>query len=298
MDTYIVKDVISHALSSFVSQQDTSFPCKILLVGTHKDKIEVSQDPQENEDSNKKAKILNIAMQFYGWLQQSTAFESIEVRNLEELITAIDNSNEQDILLVRKKIEELLSKLDSREIPAPWLVFDFVLHKNAKQEELRRVRKSDCKEIANICGVTENEIDVVLHYLHTEAGTLLYYSDIPKLNEYVITDFQLIFDSISKIIIQYFDYHSGHGPHMKHKNLLKNKGQLDASVLKNVEDCLEVDELLSLLHHRHIISKIEGLICTLCRLCYPKQNYLLTYLAIRFWFCLIIATVLLGFSVL
>ena len=68
-------------------------------------------------------------------------------------------------------------------------------------------------------------MDVVLHYLHFVAGTLLYYSEIPTLNQYVITDFQLIFDSISKIIIQYFDDNSVHGPHMKYKNLLKRKGQ-------------------------------------------------------------------------
>ena len=38
-DTYVVKDIISHALASFaVSQNDTSMPspCKILLIGTHK----------------------------------------------------------------------------------------------------------------------------------------------------------------------------------------------------------------------------------------------------------------------
>ena len=254
-DTYIVKDIISHALSSFVSQQDTSFPGKILLVGTHKDKLDVSQDPQE---CNIKDKILNIATQLHGWLHQSTAFETIQVRSIEELITGIDNSNEQDIVSVRKKIEELLSELDTQEIPAPWLVFDFVLHKYAKVEKLRSVSKSNCKDIAHICGVKEDEINVVLHYLHSEAGTLLYYSDIPRLNECVITDFQLLFDSISKIIIQYFDYHSKHGPHMKYKNQFKCKGQLDASILKRVEGCLEVDELLSLLRHRHIISNLEG----------------------------------------
>ena len=53
-DTCIVKDIISHALASFAVLQtkDTllPFPCKILLIGTHKDKLEVSQDPQSDKE--------------------------------------------------------------------------------------------------------------------------------------------------------------------------------------------------------------------------------------------------------
>ena len=200
----------------------------------------------------------NTHKELYGWLHQSKAFESIHVRSINDFITAIDNNNEMDIALVRRKIEELISRLDPQDIPAPWLVFDFVLHKFAKLNKLRKVQKSDCEKIAHICCINDDEINLVLHYLHFEAGTLLYYSDIPKLNQYVITDFQPIFDSISKSIIQYFDDDSVHGPHKKFKDLLKQKGHLDKSVLKSVQGCLEVDELLTLLHHRHIISKIEG----------------------------------------
>ena len=267
-DHYIVKDIISHALSSFVSQIETSttsqnntkhpFTCKILLVGTHKDKLEISQQSQDDTERNRKAKIESIAVQLHGWLHQSSAFQSIQVRSIEDLVTGIDNNSEQDIASVKQKIEELILQLDSQDIPAPWLVFDFVLHKYAKLHHLCKVEKSDCEKIAHICSVKDDEVDVVLHYLHFEAGTLIYYYDIPKLNQYVITDFQLIFDSVSKIIIQYFDDNSVHGPHMKSKDLFKQKGQLDESILKNVQGCLEVDELLILLRHRNIISKIEG----------------------------------------
>ena len=161
----------------------------------------------------------------HGWLYQSKAFESIQVRSIEDFINSIDNNDENDIVSIREKIEETISQLDSQDIPAPWLVFDFVLRKYAEQNKLQKVAKCDCIVIASICGVKVDEVDVVFHYLHFVAGTLLYYSDIPTLNQYVITDFQLIFDSISKIIIQYFDDNSVHGPHMKYKNLLKRKGQ-------------------------------------------------------------------------
>ena len=258
-DTYVVKDIISHALASFaVSQKDTllPFPCKILLIGTHKDKLEVSQDPQADKERNKKAQIESIAVRLYAWLHPSKAFESIHVKSMEDLITGIDNFSQHDIVSVKNKIEELILQFESQDVPASWLVFDFVLHKFAELNKLSKVQKSACKDISDVCGITEN-INGVLDYLHYEAGTLLYYSNIPGLKEYVITDFQLIFDSISKIIIQHFE-NSISGPHLKHKNLFKQKGQFDASVLRGVEGCLKVHELISLLHHRHIISKLEG----------------------------------------
>ena len=245
-DHYVIKDIIFHALSSSAISEK----CKIFLVGTHKDKL-------DGNESEKKAKIDNISRLLHGWLCQSKAFKYIEAKSTEDVIIGIDNSNKQDIVTVKKKIEDLISQLDSKDIPAPWLVFDIVLHKYSEQNELRRVGKRDCTDIAYICGVKE-EIDVVLHYLHDQAGTLLYYSDILELNQDVIIDVQLIFESISKIIIQFFDDNSKHGPNIDHKNLFKQKGQLDASVLlKGVEGCLEKDELLSLLQHRHIISRIE-----------------------------------------
>ncbi|KAL5491840.1 hypothetical protein EMCRGX_G017205 [Ephydatia muelleri] len=242
-DTYVVKDIISHALASFAVSQKKDillpFPCKILLIGTHKDKLEVSQDPQSDKERNKKAQIESIAMKLYGWLHPSKAFESIQVQSMDDLITGIDNFSQHDVVLVKKKIEELILQIESQDVPAPWLVFDFVLHKLAEMKKLCKLGKSDCTDIAHVCGVTEN-INGVLHYLHYEAGTLLYYSDIPGLNEYVITDFQLIFDSISKIIIQYFE-NSISGPHLKHKKLFTQKGQFDASVLR---DCKGVNTIL------------------------------------------------------
>ena len=85
-------DIMSHAIS--VSQKKTTapVPCKILLVGTHKDKLgDASQDPH---DSNKKAKIESTVKQLlFGWLHQSKAFESIQVRNNVDMITCKNGEN-------------------------------------------------------------------------------------------------------------------------------------------------------------------------------------------------------------
>ena len=254
-DTYVVSDFIFHAISSmvpFTDETNNPFDSKILLVGTHKDRIEGSEDQKKDE-------IMKIAKLIHGWLKNKPAFKTIHVSNIEALVTGIDNFKQQDIQKVKKKIENLVSQTCSKDIPAPWLVFDFVLHKYAKSQKLRKVEKIKCQQIANECGINEDVFKGVLQYLHYEAGTLLYYPDISELSNCVITDFQLIFDSISKIIIEYFDDSSDHGPHLQYKDLLHEKGQLKASVLKDVEGCLTVNELLSLMRHCHIISKMRDM---------------------------------------
>ena len=252
-DTYVVKDSIFRALSSMVQFKNGKIdPCgsNMLLVGTHRDKIEGSE-------GQKKAEIEKIAKSIHSLLTKKKAFKLIHVNNINDLVTGIDKTKQEDIQKVKKKIEKLVYQTDPQDIAAPWLVFDFILHKDAKSKQLRKVEKIKCKQIAKLCGVKDEEFELVLQYLHREAGTVLYYNDIPELSNFVITDFQLIFDSISKLIIDYFD-ESSDGPHMDDKDLLHKKGQLNTEVMKDVEGCLKKNELLALMQHRHIISKMDG----------------------------------------
>eukprot|EP00731_Ephydatia_muelleri_P013279 Em0007g589a len=254
-DTYTVKDVIFHALSNLVlSQPDAGkilknhFHSKVVLVGTHKDKLQGSED-------EKMAAIEHCAQSIHSWLCHSKAFKSIDVKKVADLVTGINNFDSNDIKKMKKKIETLISQRESQNIPAPWLVFDFVLRKYAILHQMRKVEKAEYKEIAKLCGIKNDEISTVLHYLHHVAGTLLHYPDISELNHCVITDFQLIFDSVSKIIIQYFESSA----HLSDRDLLHKKGQFEASVLQADSCCLNVSELLALLQHRHIVSALgEG----------------------------------------
>ena len=246
-DSYVVKESIFHALSSVCSRINGN--PHILLVGTHKDKLEGSED-------QKMTTIEKFAESLCGWLQESKPYKYMNIKCINDLIVGINNFESNDILKVKAEIEKLIQYITPKDIPAPFLIFDFVLHSYAKSERLRKVEKIKCQEIALLCGVKEDEFEKVLEFLRDNAGTVLYYADIEELKDYVITDFQLIFDSISIIIIQYFEDNSENGPDLIDKQLLHVKGQLKADVLKEVEGCLNKDELLSLLKHRHIISKM------------------------------------------
>ena len=229
-DSYVVKEFIFHALSSVCSFFDGSPP--ILLVGTHKDKLEGSEDL-------KMTTIRSIATSFRGWLRESKPYKSMKIKSIKDFIIGIHNFQREDILKVKAEIKKLVSHITLQDIPAPFLVFDFVLHSYAKSEHLRKVEKFKCCKIAQLCGIEDDTFEAALTFLRDYAGTVLYYAGIPQLKDYVITDFQLIFESISKIIIDvnYVDYNES----------LLTKGKLDASMLKDVEGCLNKDELLCLL---------------------------------------------------
>ena len=142
-DTYVVQDFIFHAISSMVSftgDTNNPFGCKILLVGTHKDEIKGSE-------GQKKAEIMKIAKSMDGWLRELKAFKSIHVKKVEDLVTGIDNFKQQDVQKVKNKIEELISQTPSQDIPAPWLVFDFALHADAKSKQLRKVEKYNVNKL-------------------------------------------------------------------------------------------------------------------------------------------------------
>ena len=104
-DSYEVKDFIFHACSivcSFINSH-------ILLVGTHKDKLEGSE-------KQKKTTIAEIAESLCGWLQKSKPYKSMNIKCINDLIIDIHNFNKDDILKVKEKIEKFVSLIAPQDI--------------------------------------------------------------------------------------------------------------------------------------------------------------------------------------
>ena len=250
---YVVRDYIFQAISSLPDFTMTDIPTKnplepkLLLVGTHRDKLEGSEEMKTKEIKRFAASIQDLILESKAF--ESKAFKWIKDKNMEDFIVGVSNTNPKDIMEVKIKIEQLISQTKAIDggIPAPWLVFDFVLHKYAKSKQLHKVDREKCNEIAKVCHLKDDEIEYVLYFLHSKAGTILYYYDIPELNNWIITDFQLIIDSISEVIIQYFGDNGKTG----------QMGQVMIASLKSIDGYLEVNQLVSLMKHRHIISYKE-----------------------------------------
>ena len=251
-DKYVVKEYIFHALSSLASSaQDATDKVKnnqlrpqVLLVGTYRDELPGSE-------VDKKAAVERCNGSIVAWVRQTKTFhKAIYVSNNKDtFVTDISNLEPNDIRNIKKKIEDKMLERELQSIPARLLVFDFILHKHAVNRKIRKVEKTECEEIAMLCGVDRNQIVETLYYLHHNVGTLLYYPNIPELKQCVIVDFQLIFDSVSNIIVKHFvDTEVQTSPH--------DKGQFEVSVLKEMKCCLSIEELIALLKHRQVISPL------------------------------------------
>ena len=252
-DTYVVKEYVFHALSSLASLaldatldsdkvKNNQFRPQVLLVGTYRDELPGSED-------DKKAAVQHCNRSIVDWVRHTTTFrKAIDVSNNEHtLVTDISNLEPNDIRNIKKKVESKMLERELQSIPARLLVFDFILHKHAVKHNIRKVEKTEYEAIAKLCGIESDQIEKTLNYLHHKVGTLLYYPKITELKQCVIVDFQLIFDSVSNIIVKHFvNTEVQTSPH--------DKGQFEVSVLKEIECCLSIEELIALLKHRQVIS--------------------------------------------
>ena len=50
--------------------------------------------------------------------------------------------------------------------------------------------------------MSAEEIKVALWFLHHHAGVLMHFPDVPQLNDLVILDNQVVYDSITKLILK------------------------------------------------------------------------------------------------
>ena len=252
-ETYIPKDFILKAISSQIKLDS-----KLLLIGTHKDLFGDSEEKRQEGFKTVAATLHNLLktskdfkdIQHFQDFIVGVGFQPNDTQPTETQANKID---QEDLRQVKTKIEKLIvmfQPTDTQGIPAPWLIFDLILHKYAKSKKLGKLDKVTCRYISEECGIKE-EIDYVLFFLHHKAGTVLYYPQIPELKNFVFTDFQPIIDFISSIIINYFNGISEREGHDAWNGLLKT-----ASVRK-IDGYLEADELVSLLKHRHIISQIN-----------------------------------------
>ena len=249
----MVKECIFHALSSLASSampdatdkvKNNKLRPQVLLVGTYRDELPGSE-------VDKKAAVERCNGSIIAWVRQTKTFsKTIDLsKNDQKFVTDISNLEPNDIRNIKKKIEAKMLERELQSIQAQLLVFDFILHNHAVTQNIRKVEKKEYEEIALLCGIENIKIDEALNDLHQKVGTLLYYPNIPELKKCVIVDFQLIFDSVSNIIVKHFvDTEVQTSPH--------DKGQFEVSVLKEIECCLSIEELIALLKHRQVISPL------------------------------------------
>ena len=238
-------EAILSSANEFIASSSKSIA---YIIGTHKDLV---TDKQVDEFDQKLQDIVKSTYFFHkNLLQFSSA---------DRMILPIDNmkGGEDEILKIRKFLEESIQKhFKKLRIPVAWLVLSLFLRKRTA----KTISMKDCQELAGQFGMSSAETDLALWFLHHHAGFLMYYPKLPKLENTVICDVQIVYDSVSNLIVKTYGFESvGKRAYEK----FQKTGQFSLEDIKGATnsvsgDYLPLDQLVELLVHLNIIARIEN----------------------------------------
>ncbi len=225
------------------------------IVGTHKDKVSSQEMIDFDKQMQQNLKNTIFVDKELVHFVSDDGFESNDSKDefpdMKRLIYPIDNYNgtEEEIEGLQKFIQKALDKFPRPEIPARWLPFSLFLRYNKK----KYVDLDTCYQSGKHLRMNKEETDVALWFFHHYTGIIYYFPNVPELKDFVITDTQLVFDSISRLI---FETGVDLRPNAGEK--LRKVGQISfADINKVSSDIFPPEKLEYLLRHVHVIAPLR-----------------------------------------
>ena len=227
---------------------------RALFVGTHLDGI-------KNKELSEKQKFLRDRI-------KNTSFNKgilLSVRKDEPILT-VDNyeGDDNDRKETQKVLEEVIREnFKEIEIPAAWLILSLYLRKDIDSSPRKRIMSlDDCEKQAIKLGIDSTELQSALRFLHHCMGLVLYYPEVKEIKNKVFCDVQVIFDSISQLIIHTFTntrkVSQGITEKFKKKGMFTNK-DLHRAIQPSGDESnqLPLNELVKLLEYVKILAMIS-----------------------------------------
>ena len=257
--SYCIETVIHQLLSSIAcfgsrSTAESATPTsealsRALLFGTYKD--QVKSDDIAKVDSILRQQLLHTEIQRNAVLLRTSE---------DNFFFSVDNmtGDESEMSPIRKDIEKLINQyFPPVPIPASWLMFRIMLHFMHKPV----VNITQCQLIANQLSMT-TPVQEAIWFFHNNIGSLMHYPDIPSLKDVVVCDLQVIFDSMSELIIDTFKIGNRAIPPSAVDDF-HDKGQFSLSHIKDRTEHrrnnqLSLEQLVDLLKHHNILAEIKG----------------------------------------
>ena len=268
--TYTVKEMFLSTLSSIacsntsttsgISSEEVTSPemSKILessksvafVLGTHKDKVCERRIKQFDDELQE-------------IIRPTDFFKKGTVRFWSEnkLVVAMDNmaGGTEEIDEIRKLLEEGMRKhFKKLKIPVVWLLFSLCLRITAEQNKQRTADLEYCLSLASDFSMSPRETKTALSFLHHHAGVMMYFPKVPELKDLVILDNQIVYDSITIVILRALKFE---GVGQAAAETFKDTGQflLDDLTKATAEvsgDHIPLFKLVALLDFLHIIARI------------------------------------------
>ena len=256
--SYCIEEVLYQCLASiacFSSQQSTETSAKpqassgALLFGTYKDRVNDSQISQIEKVMEEHFKGTRLH-------QEGLLLKSLHGK----MVITVDNmfgTDESEMSDIRRDIEGIIkSYFPDIPIPVSWLMFRIVLQLLDKPI----VSLAQCEEIAKKLSMP-SPVQEALWFFHHDIGSLMHYSNIPSIEDIVICNPQVVFDSISKLIIDKFT----HGNRALKPGEIDEFQQKGLFTLSHIQDTtehpqstlLKLKQLVHLLKHLNILAEVK-----------------------------------------
>ena len=226
------------------------------FVGTHKDKVAEEQISQFDKD-------LQSIVRGTDFFEK----ELVQFCSENKLIVAMNNMDGgvEEVEAIKKMLNQALERcFKPLSIPAVWLLLNLCL----RMSKHRTASMKSVLELSSQFNMSAYETKVALWFLHHHAGVMMYFPNVPLLEDLVILDSQIVYDSVTFLILRAMSFDN---VNQACSEKLRETGQF---VLKDLvaalvrasekreephnEDLIPPEKLIALLKFLHIIAPISG----------------------------------------
>ncbi len=224
----------------------TSSKSVAYIVGTHRDKVSEEY-------------VASFDQQLQHVIRDTDFFHKgvVQFFSEDKLVISMDNmkGGREEVVNIRQVLEKAMEKhFKKLKIPAVWLLFSLCL----RMREVRTASMDTCLKLSRMFNMTPYETKAALWFLHHHAGVLMYFPSVPGLEDLVILDIQLVYDSITNVILKAMSF-DNFGKATAEK--FRSTGQfsvrdLVAATAGISGDLIPPLKLVALLEYLHIVARV------------------------------------------
>ena len=243
---------------------------KVFLIGTHKDRLK----PKKAD-----AHIAKLDHQLQQAIKSTSHYEKlVEFAYPSQMIFAVNNfsEDEKDFHEVRTAVERVVVREEFQMTsPAHWLIFSLALRKIKSDV----ITYDECLQIGKQCGISEDELDEALHFIHSKMGLIRYFP-FEEVKHLVVIHPQHLFDLVTELIVGTFTFEKA-GKQIT--DTFKQKGIFSLADFEKIsarnQSSVKPSQFAKLLEKLRIAAPftVEGKImyffpCALAHMHTPKQS--------------------------
>ena len=252
---YCIEDVLCQSLSCVASlgytqsSSDQQSISRALLFGTYKDEVE--------KQGNLETCVSKINKELWGKLSNIKKDVLLTASRKENFFQVDNMDGNDDINEIRKVIEKIVQKVyPSIPVPPSWLMFRILLHLLDKPV----ISFNQCKAVASKF-MMSTPVEEAVWFFHHHVGSLMHFPEIESMKNVVICNPQVIFDSISEVIISTFNIRNRKIPESAVEEF-KLKGRftfehIECSSKEQRQSCLSPSQLIDVLKYHNVIAEIK-----------------------------------------